>query len=81
MPERIWDGGGVAVAKKILCVRNWLSRRRASGGSLEKLLVVRGASWRREFVTASANLVGGAVTRLNALMPSILLGPVIYPAG
>jgi hypothetical protein len=80
-PGRIGDSGGVAVSKKILCVRNWLSRREIGGGSLEKLPVVRGTSWRREFVTASAKSIGGAVTRLNALIPSILPSPVIYPAG
>src|ERR1700761_1811665 len=62
-PGRIGDSGGIAVAKKILCVRNWLSHREIGGGSLEKLPVVRGTSWRREFVTASANPIGGAVTR------------------
>jgi hypothetical protein len=71
----------MAVSKKILCVRNWLSRRERGGSSLKKLPVVRKTSWRREFVTASANSIGGAVTRLNALIPLILPGPVIYLAG
>ena len=79
---------------KILCMRTPSQPpRRTGGGPLKKPTVLREASkirkvfefrrtsWRREFVTASANSIGGAVTRLNALIPSILPGPVIYLAG
>jgi hypothetical protein len=70
------------MAAKILGERVPLHpRRRSGGGSLRKSIVLREASdlrtvpkmWitsgREEFVTASANSIGGAVTHLNALIP------------
>jgi hypothetical protein len=69
-PERFRDDEEMAVSKKILRVRNEShSLRSPGGGSLKKPTVLRGTSEHREFVTASADVPGGAVTRLCALMP------------
>jgi len=69
-PERLRNDEDVAVSKKILCVRSKLHSRREPGGrSLKKPTVLRDASERKEFVTAAADLPGGAVSRLCAFMP------------
>jgi len=81
-PERLRNEEDVAVSKKILCVRSKPHSRRWPGGrSLKKPTVLRDASGRKEFVTASADFPGGAVSRLCAFIPEILPGPVISPAG
>jgi len=69
-PERLRNDEDEAVSKKILCVSGKPHSRRLPGGrSLKKPTVLRDALKRKEFVTASADFSGGAVSRLCAFMP------------
>jgi hypothetical protein len=72
----------MADRKKIFRVSK-LARFRQSpgGGSLELSTVFKGTPARRDFVTARAGFAGGAVPNLCSLIPLILPGPVIFPAG
>jgi hypothetical protein len=76
-PERIGDTG----TKILFGGDGSRPHRLPGGGPPEKSNVLPEISRRKEFVTASADLAGGAVPILCALIASILSGPVVRSAG
>jgi hypothetical protein len=74
-PERIGDSEwSVAVTKILFGGDGSRSAGMSGGGPLENPIVLLGTSVRKELVTASAKLTGGAVSLPCAFIPSILSG-------